>query len=714
MAPRLCRCCLTIASLVPPGAVVAQPAAPPAFVQAAPAQTFRTGTLLVEVDAIVTDGKGQFVADLSARDFEIHDEGKAQTIERMYLVRDRVVTPLEAAAGVNAPASLPPTLTRAQQRVYVLVFDGAHLQEGALRRLKDAAIGFLTKEFQAGDVGGIVIGNVMAGNQLTSDREALLEAIRSAKPSAAKTSRRLAMYEWPRLNSEGEAIRIALANDRELLDQAVRRACNDDPDACRRIDPEPSVMEKARQIVNDLRPAANQTTATLRALVSGLARVPGRKTVVLLSEGFFVEESWGNLRQIVGEAARANVRIYGVDARGLNTRDPADVRFGSSLDPGGSIPVQAYDTIEDGPNTLALDTGGRMFRRTNDFASALAQIARDTSNYYVIGYSPTEPATDGSLRRIAVRVKRPGVTVRARRSYVAAPLTAPATSPTNPAEGAAAAGETGGASEAIVGDKAEVTSGASLAVGAKAAGETGATGTGKPGTSAGAAVTFRPDAVARVDALASANASGPRDGRDLASRGWDRYQKGDLEGAADLLGRASRDPGAPPWVHYALGYSELGLRRPEQAALAWERVRAEVPQFRTVYLDLAGAYVQAQNFGRALEVLKVADGKWPEDPEFLNAIGTIQVRRGALDDALKTFRATTSARPDDAVGYLNLARTYELRYFKMRRYLKNESRWVANADDLQHAVAAYEEYVKRGGPYADEARRALEKLRWLK
>src|ERR1051326_9611471 len=84
---------------------------------------------------------------------------------------------------------------------------------------------------------------------------------------------------------------------------------------CKSLDPEPMVMEKARTIVGELRPAARRTVMTLQALASGLARVPGRKTIVLVSEGFFVEESWADLRQIVGAAARSQLRISRLDPR---------------------------------------------------------------------------------------------------------------------------------------------------------------------------------------------------------------------------------------------------------------------------------------------------------------------------------------------------------------------------------------------------------------
>ena len=606
----------------------------------------------------------------------------------------------------RAPAAPP----RAPQRVFVLVFDQEHLQEGSFKRIRDAAITFLTNEFRPGDVGGVVIGSAMAGNQLTSDRDALLAAVRNAKPTAAKTSRRLELFEWPRFTAEAEAIRIALSNDREVLAQVVRRACQDDESVCRNASAEPMVLEKARSIVAQLRPAARRTVTALQALASGLGRLPGRKTIILMTEGFFVEESWADLRQIVGAAARSNVRVYSLDARGLDARQTNDLRQLNVMDAGGGMPLEAYNAAEDGPNMLAVDTGGYPIRRTNQFADALAEIARDTSRYYVLGYTPADPPATGSFRRLTVHVRRPGVKVRARRGYLAtAPIAAPTAAPTP-------------ATDRPVSDVPSATPGVAAAPIAATPLPPTTSSASEPAATAAAAtrpprsapaIVFRPDANARVRELADRETAAEPSGS-AASQGWSHYQKGDLEGAAHWLGIAAANPSARPWVHYALGYSELALQHPDKAAEAWERVRAAVPEFRTVYLDLADAYVRLQNFGRAIDVLRTAGARWPGDVDVLNATGAIQVRRGALNDAIEAFKKATESKPDDALGYFNLGRSYELRYLKMRRYSQTEARWLSNPADVRNAIASYERCASIAGPFEPQAREAILRLQWMK
>lgn len=666
--------------------------------------SFRAGTVLVEIDAIVTDSSGRFVSGLTREDFEVLEEGTQQRIDRLYTVSGPSVIASTARDNAAPEHAIP---AAARGRVFVLLFDREHMQAGSFKRLQQAAIAFLTTQFQPGDVGGVVIGDTMDGNHLTSSREELIAAIEHAKPDFSTTARRLDLLDWPRFSNESEAVRIASSNDREVLDQVVRRACVDDPGACRQGADvvEPLVRSKARNVVAEMRPPAARTVRALQALASGLGRLPGRKTIVLMTDGFFIEESWADLRQIVGAAARSNVRVYSIDSRGTETRQANDIHQLGVMDPDGGPPLDAYNTIEDGPNTLAVDTGGYAIRHTNDFARALGEIARDTSEYYVIGYVPAKPATDGAFRKITVKVKRPGLKVRARRGYLAVPATVQPGS-LEPEHGNPGSLER--REPALV--PIPVSIGVPEALLSRA--DAGAAGTSLNRAPEPPGFALRPDSSDRIDALAAREGS-RRTETNLASAGWDRYRSGDLEGAAELLQKAAAEPAAHAWVHYALGYSELGLRHIDRAAQEWEKVRTLVPEFRPVYLDLGDAYLQLGNYSRAIDVLKAAAARWAGDVDVMNAIGTIQVRRGTLDDAIRTFEAAIAVNPHDALAYFNVARTYELRYFKLRRYSPFDGRPVGNKGDIRAAIASYEQYVRLGGPYLEQAREALQNLAWL-
>jgi len=161
-----------------------------------------------------------------------------------------------------------------------------------------------------------------------------------------------------------------------------------------------------------------RTIQSLESVAKGLAKIPGRKTVVFMSEGFFVEDSRSALEVVSAQAARSGITIYSVDGRGLIN--------GMSVNPDAATRDRsrsaAFDTGEDGPNILTQGTGGFMVRNLDDMSRAFGLIVRDTSTYYVIGYQPDNATMDGKVRKIEVRTSVPGVKVRARKSYAAVAL----------------------------------------------------------------------------------------------------------------------------------------------------------------------------------------------------------------------------------------------------------------------------------------------------
>lgn len=385
------------------------------------APLFRSGTELVEVDAIVQDRDGRFVPGLSADDFEVEEEGKPQRIQLFYLVTG----PSTLVPRAKVPDGFLRAPDQTARRIFTLVFDQEHLEVDAFRRVQKAALRFLQDQFRPGDVGGVVVGGQMARNRLTTMRDELVEIVRGARPDAEVRERVEVFRDWPRLESEFEALRID-AGDTRVLAEAVVRNCLERPDECSRPGVPESVENtlqwNARRYLDLSRAAASRFIQSLSALVAGLGRLEGRKTVVILTEGFLVEDARGVLLQIAARAARFGVTIYAVDARGLGRTSTGMI---DASEPGVRLPPSAFDTQEDGPHILAVETGGFVVRNTNDFAGALERIAADTSTYYVLGYSPENTTLDGRFRKIEVRVKWRGMRVRARKGYLATPRPPP-------------------------------------------------------------------------------------------------------------------------------------------------------------------------------------------------------------------------------------------------------------------------------------------------
>jgi VWFA-related protein len=673
-------------------------------------QTFRTATEVVEVDVRVTDKAGHFVTGLTTDDFALEEDGVAQKIVHVTLIgadaplstgAPNVASAPNAPCAPGAPNSPgAPNAPCAPPQVWLFVFDTGHLSAAGLQRTRDAVVTFIADKFHQGDIGGVVADGKMVNNRLTSDREELRTAA-DVKVVGSQRSRQLEMQEWPRLRDALEAFRI-VNGEREALDAAVARACADDPDACKRAPPDLQVREKANRLVAEDRDSTLQTLRVIEALSGGLARVPGAKTVVFLSDGFALQNLDAELRLAVGQAARAGAHFYAVDARGLNkgsTSQLIDQPLADNPAGGGT----RFDSQEDGTNSLAVDTGGFAIRNENNFGRALDTIQRDAATYYVLAYSPTNDRLDGKYRSISVKVNRPDVHVRARRGYLAlapAKLLIPErVTVTVPPPGSVSVPVSENGTVTLPGER------VSLPVS-----EPAATGTGvKVASTAANAIRAKIDSGRIVQQL---RGSDDGEATTAAAKGWAAYQRGDVETASGEFLDAVKSSDAQPWVYYALGLSHLALQHYRDAAHSWERVRAAVPEFEPVYFNLADAYLLQHQEGTAIGVLREAEKRWAADPEVANAIGVIQVRRGALDAAVESFERATTIAPDDPLGYFNLGRALQMRMIKSQRYVRESQKWVGGEEDRRRAIASFEKYVQLGGPYVAQAREALTALSW--
>jgi len=676
---------------------------PPA--QTSPAPTFRSSVQVIEVDVRVFDKAGRFVPGLTRDDFEVVEEGAAQRVDAMYLVES--TSPANAPAAAD-PATGPPTpappATPAAPQTWIFVFDLNHLTPGGgFDRARKAVEEFIAGRFKDGDLAGILAGDRMVNNRLTSVRAELLDAVRQVKPRSDSRTRLLELTrDWPRFMNEDEAIRVARAEN-DVIQRVKMRACTDDPDYCRMGDPEPEIRGKGQRLQQEAHRATQLTLFSLNALASGLSRIPGPKTVVFLSDGFVVQEIETSLRAVVGQMARAGARVYAIDVRGLNRNAP-----GGSLeqlqaeDPAGA--VTKFDSLADGPNSLAIDTGGMMIRNENNIGRALIRIADDAGRYYVLAYRPANPNFDGKFRAIQVRVKRDGLRVRARRGYLAlepARMTIPQA--VKPPIDAALEVRPDESKKAPADPPAKpATEVASAATG---------TVTASSPTAPARAVRLRPDSEERMKALSSRDLA---PATDLARSGWEAYQRGDVETALSAFAKAAAQPDVRPWVLYALGMSQAALGRGANAIASWERVRQAMPDFEPVCMDLADTYAQMSDLTRALGVLRDAETLWPKSADVQSAIGVIHVRREALDEGISALAKATDLAPDDPLMHLNLGRAYHLRFVRGRRYVTSQRRWVAPDGDRQKATQAFQQCITLGGPYAQQARDALSLLEWSK
>jgi VWFA-related protein len=378
--------------------------------------TFRSTTALVQVEAVILDDQGQFLHGLEADDLTLFEDGKPQKIEQVYTVTHDPATraSLLAAEEAGRPAE-------AAHRLFILVFDEGHLAPESLMRVQKGAEAFIMAHISPGDAAGVFVNGELFRGRLFTDRGTLLAGVRAAKPATENRQSLLAAFrEFPRIPSENDALRIA-EGSREVAERLASEACRAEATLCEiegfAEGVQKKIEQKARYYVRSARVLADRTVQTVAAIAESLGQYPGRKTVVLLSEGFFVQDDRATVERLAGRAARAGVTIYSIDGRGVRsmTGDTDAVSRGAAR-------ATTFDGGEEGPAILTSGTGGFVVRNIDDMTRAFSMVARDTSTYYVIGYSPTNTNMNGKFRKIEVKTSIDGATVRARKGYMATPL----------------------------------------------------------------------------------------------------------------------------------------------------------------------------------------------------------------------------------------------------------------------------------------------------
>lgn len=384
----------------------------PLLLTAAAHSQISVTTTLAQVDAVVTTRDGRPVTDLTRDDFEILEDGKPRDIRSFSFVQ---IATLQTAQPTNTPvtrtAPAVPTLQRQDvHRTIAIVVDDLKMSVQSLHYTREALQKFIEKQIAPGDLVAIqtTSGITNAFGQFTTDTRQMRAAIGRLRAT---------------LTGGGPADSI----------KAIGGGEGDDPQL--------QAMTRRRFAVG--------TLGAVRHIAEGMRHMPGRKSVILFSEGMRMNRDMvreeppvdvNEVRRVSDSANRASVVIYAVDPRGvvypgLQAKD--DV---ANLEQ-GEVRDQVYERLETLRGTqatlrfLAAETGGIAQLNSNDMNDSLTRVLADQSGYYLIGFQPGEDAAqrlqrEGKYHRLQVRVKRPGLTVRHRKGFLGE--TAPPPSPVSP------------------------------------------------------------------------------------------------------------------------------------------------------------------------------------------------------------------------------------------------------------------------------------------
>jgi VWFA-related protein len=358
----------------------------------------------VQVSVVVQDGNGRPVPGLTADDFEIHENGKAQRVA--HFAAPGAAPPRAPLLATGANTFTNTLGGRDATGATIILFDRLNTRTLNQTQARRAVIGFLQQLAPGDRIGFYVLESdrIDILHDFTTDASSLLTAL--ARSASSVSGARVASDDTlarpePRGGSEEEA--KAESRMEEWLDRA----------------------EGALQDFNFQR-RVKATTAALEVLAQRLAGVQGRKHVIWLSDGLplFVpaatltfREMDEHVRRATRALSHADIALYPVDTEGL----VADV-FGYSADRERPYAqARPFTPAFDTSVMLAEQTGGRAFRNTNDLRAALARASDDSRATYLLGYYPVDENWDGKFRNIVVRVARRGVQVRHRSGYQAHP-----------------------------------------------------------------------------------------------------------------------------------------------------------------------------------------------------------------------------------------------------------------------------------------------------
>ena len=359
-------------------------------------------TNLVQVDAVVTDKDGKLVTDLKPEEVEIFEDGRKQKIT--HFSYNATMTEQPAAETKSTPtdknaAPIPPSRLRPEdvRRTIALVVDDLGLSFESTHYVREALKKFVDRQMQPGDLVAIIrtSGGMGALQQFTSDKRQLYAAIDRIKWYASGRSgvSAFAPITPPTPGEHGADIDAA--------------------------------AEEFNQFREDV--YAVGTLGAVNYVVRGLRELPGRKSILLISDGFriFSQDdpnrnfrTLQKLQRLIDEAGRASVVIYTMNATGLQTLMPtaADDLSGRDFqqmqDAMTSRRNVAFETQE-GLDYLAYETGGMPIKNTNDLSGGIRRVLADQKGYYLIGYRPDQSTFDPRTGRrqfhhLTVKVTRAG------------------------------------------------------------------------------------------------------------------------------------------------------------------------------------------------------------------------------------------------------------------------------------------------------------------
>jgi VWFA-related protein len=408
--------------------------------------TFPSQVELITVDAVVVDHDGRPVPGLTKDDFVVKEDGRVQEIATF---ESFVLEPPDAPSEPPAVASNEPTARSRNGRSFAILVDDVRIPPVRTEVARSAVVSFLERSVRDGD---LVSLRTSSGDlswtaripEGTEDLIAVLARLRGREvvPQSIDT---MSEYEAFQIANREDSPAMAAEGLSLPTGGASGRAPGQPPEEtgiagtglgatknrvkarwltallCIPSNCDSLVRARAMEIDAQRKTRMRTTLQAVRRELEALAFDHGRKALLLLSDGF-LQDYGSDLREVAAASREANTAIYFLDARGLI----AQSGFGSASeavqfampDPREQTAMRFEDSVltAAGAETLADATGGFSVH-SNDIAAGMERIAKESRVYYLLGFYPPPGKSAREWRKLSVEVKKPGLTVRARRGY---------------------------------------------------------------------------------------------------------------------------------------------------------------------------------------------------------------------------------------------------------------------------------------------------------
>ena len=398
-------------------------------------EVLRVRSNLVNLEVMVKDKKGKYITDLHAEDFTVFENGVEQ---RVQFFEPPLIGSEQASSPRPDQKGLRPTSDVVSRNIISLVLDGQTTDPANLKQVREGIIKYIRE--QIADTDTVALFSITSDLRLlqpfTQDKTRLIAAVERAY-SASNSSK----------NFEGRDLAENIAKQEGIIQSSggatsasITTAASGSTAA------QAMIASRVLQQFIKLRSALSEQQsrpilAALAAICEAQRAVPGKKTLVLFSQGFVTPATldW-QVQSTIDIANRANVAIYIIDSAGLKASAPQS---------GGPAPPSAFGGVsalrnqeqriqavggetvfdyvrQEGPNRgydilyrISGDTGGQFIKNTNDIAKGLNRIDQEIRARYTLAYQSTDPNFDGSFRKLKIEVRRPDAQVVSRSGYYA-------------------------------------------------------------------------------------------------------------------------------------------------------------------------------------------------------------------------------------------------------------------------------------------------------